>query len=200
MELKLKMGNISRKEREKRRLRREILFAASELFANLSYEKTTVQRIAEEAEVSVGTIYNLFSGKEEIFLDLINMIIENLDTEISEASDSNQDPVDKIRSFFRTYLSYCEKHLSAMIVIHHENPLKMKGAIMDFFKKHISILEKHFSMAIESGALNWENPRLLAAITMGYIDSYAYMITQESSSVEKNELISLFNRTLLQAP
>ncbi|MFO7915278.1 MAG: TetR/AcrR family transcriptional regulator [Candidatus Krumholzibacteriales bacterium] len=194
----MKKERIPRKEREKKRLREEILITASELFSNLSYEKTTVQQIAESAEVSVGTIYNLFDSKEAIFLDLINLIIEDLDREIREASNRNEGPVDKIRSFFRTYLHFCDKHLNAMIVIHLENPHKMHGIINNFFNKQLSLLERYFSMAIEKEELVWDNPRLLSVITIGYIHSYAHILATEKDAEMKDDLISIFERTILQ--
>lgn len=191
---------IPRKERERRRLRREIIGAASDLFSLQSYEKTTVQQIAERAEISVGTIYNLFDGKEAIFLYLVNMIIEELEAEVQEAAESSSNPVDRILSFFETYLDFCEKQLTSMIVIHHENPVKMHGILKEFFKKQVLILENHFSRAIEEQRLKAENPRLLAVITIGYIHSYAIMIADEEPVAGKEELIDLFRRTLLQSP
>ena len=189
---------ITRKEREKQRLRKEILFTASELFSNLSYEKTTVQQIAESAEVSVGTIYNLFESKKAIFLDLINLIIEDLDHEIEEASEKNECPVDKIRSFFRTYLDFCDKHLNAMIVIHLENPHKMHGIINNFFNKQLALLERYYSMAIDSGELAWDDPHLLSVITIGYIHSYAHLLATEKKTDTKDHLITIFESTILQ--
>ena len=194
----MKKEKIPRREREKKRLREEILFTASELFSALSYEKTSVQQIADSAEVSVGTIYNLFESKEAIFLDLINLIIENLDREILEASEKNEGPVDKIRSFFRTYLQFCDKHLDAMIVIHLENPHKMHGIIHNFFNRQLALLEKYYSMAIRSGELAWDDPHLLSVITIGYIHSYAHMLATEKNTDKKNDLIKIFERTILQ--
>lgn len=194
----MEKANIPRKEREKERLRKEILFTASELFSNLSYEKTTVQQIAESAEVSVGTIYNLFDSKKDIFLDLINLIIEDLDREIREASEKDQSPADKIRSFFRTYLQFCDKHLNAMIVIHLENPHKMHGIINNFFNKQLSLLEKYYSMAIENGNLVWDDPHLLSVITIGFIHSYAHMLATGKNRDKKDDLINIFESTILQ--
>jgi len=191
---------ISRKEREKIRLRGEIIAAASRLFSVHSYEDTSMQQIAEETDVSVGTIYNLFNGKEEIFLALVKLIIEDLTATIQEAAENNPDPVDKIRTFFRTYLDFCEKHLDSMLVIHHENPVKMHGLLNDFFQKQLSILKNYYLAAIESQNMVCDDPGLMAAVTFGYIHSYAHMISIERDTGRKDELISLFNRTLLQSP
>jgi AcrR family transcriptional regulator len=48
-----------------------ILDAASELFSAMSYEKTTLDEIAERAGISKGSIYLEFESKEEILFTLI---------------------------------------------------------------------------------------------------------------------------------
>ena len=47
-----------------------IVVAASEILIKLGYEKSTTQRIAERAGVSVGTLYQYFPNKKSIFTEL----------------------------------------------------------------------------------------------------------------------------------
>ena len=56
--------SISRAERT----RSEILEAAHHLFINRGYHGTSMRQIAQQAGVSLGGIYNHFSGKEDIFM------------------------------------------------------------------------------------------------------------------------------------
>jgi AcrR family transcriptional regulator len=51
--------------------RHEILSAANVLFAEQGYHGTSMRQIAEEAGITLGGIYNHFSGKEDIFQSLI---------------------------------------------------------------------------------------------------------------------------------
>lgn len=59
------------RQRQKTNRRRAILDAAAELFLEKGYEHAKAEEIAELAEVSLGTMYNYFSGKGEILLTLI---------------------------------------------------------------------------------------------------------------------------------
>ena len=54
------------RERKKVRTRDAIVTAALELFADRGYEATTVEMIAEAAEVSPATVFRYFAGKDEI--------------------------------------------------------------------------------------------------------------------------------------
>ena len=48
--------------------RDKILNASRELFISQGYENTTIEQIAEKARVGLGTAYNYFKSKEELFI------------------------------------------------------------------------------------------------------------------------------------
>ncbi|MEP2446500.1 MAG: TetR/AcrR family transcriptional regulator [Balneola sp.] len=60
------MGIQSRKEREKNHRREQILNAAITLIENQGFENTTMDEIAEEAELSKGTLYLYFNDKQTL--------------------------------------------------------------------------------------------------------------------------------------
>ena len=66
------MGIQERKEREKGRRRQQIMIAAKRIFSLKGFNKATMEDIANEAELSPGTLYLYFKSKEEMFLFLID--------------------------------------------------------------------------------------------------------------------------------
>jgi AcrR family transcriptional regulator len=58
--------NPTRRERKKADARARILATAVRLFAKRGLENTTVEKVAEAADIGKGTIYNYFSTKEDI--------------------------------------------------------------------------------------------------------------------------------------
>lgn len=56
------------RERKKRQSKEDIEKAALEIFLKQGYEKTTIAQIAKEANIGIGTFYNYFSSKSELFL------------------------------------------------------------------------------------------------------------------------------------
>jgi AcrR family transcriptional regulator len=59
-------------------LRRRLLEAAAEVFAERGYEGARVQQIAERAELTTGAIYNRFSGKSELLLEAAELHSDDL--------------------------------------------------------------------------------------------------------------------------
>jgi AcrR family transcriptional regulator len=56
---------------KKQRARQAILEAAHELFVIKDYAQTTMEDVAAEAKVAVGTLYNYFPSKSDLLLNLI---------------------------------------------------------------------------------------------------------------------------------
>ena len=65
------MASVSRKERELQTRRAAILQAAGRVFAQEGSGGATIARIAQEAEVGVGTIYQLFQSKDTLKMALL---------------------------------------------------------------------------------------------------------------------------------
>ena len=117
--------DLSRRERKKGETRSKIIAVAMELFRNQGFEESSVDQIAEEADVAKGTLYNYFPSKEAILHGymqnsarenehLISALIQGLpDTRsrltalfqhVSEWMKSNRD-------LFKIYISYRMQNL-----------------------------------------------------------------------------------------
>lgn len=70
------MGVQERRAREKRARQQAILKAAQSVFFEKGLEQTTVDDIAEKAELSKGTLYLYFQSKEELY---ISVFLKGLD-------------------------------------------------------------------------------------------------------------------------
>ena len=64
------MGPVNRREREKEKLKKQILDAARYLFARDGYDSVTMRAIAERIEYSPRTLYLHFQDKEVLIREL----------------------------------------------------------------------------------------------------------------------------------
>jgi hypothetical protein len=74
--IEAKVDQLPSRERNKQRVRQHILSAASELFKTRGYPPTTMDDIAEEAEISRATLFNHFPSKEALLLPWGQEIVE----------------------------------------------------------------------------------------------------------------------------
>ncbi len=58
-----------RREKKKKIAREKILKAALDIFEHKGFEKASISEIAEQADLGVGTVYNYFKSKDEIFIE-----------------------------------------------------------------------------------------------------------------------------------
>lgn len=72
------MGIQERKERERERRRQQIMVAAKRVFLSKGFNKTTMEDIAKDAELSPGTLYLYFKNKDELYASLSLRILQYL--------------------------------------------------------------------------------------------------------------------------
>lgn len=105
-----------RRKREKHLRRQTILRAAEILFARNGYRKTRIEDIADQAEVSVGTVYGYFQNKEDLLvtvLDEIGLTVRTIAGRAFAKADSTLEGIEKagIAFFQELCLPYPEKVL-----------------------------------------------------------------------------------------
>ena len=146
----VKPSKPSRKERELEFRLNLVLDAAEEVFADSTFAKASVEEIAGQAEISVGSLYNLFRSKEDIYRGVVSRSQNRFFTTAEERMDAARGPCDKlhaaIASFFEHFQRYSRHlHLYASATNGFQWELKSKlaeeaRARQDAFSRLISDL------------------------------------------------------------
>ena len=79
--------------------RAQILAGAGRVISRMGYDAASVSDIAREAGVSKGTIYVYFSGKEDLFEELMEETRERLFTELEAELDRPGDLADRLKRY-----------------------------------------------------------------------------------------------------
>jgi AcrR family transcriptional regulator len=88
----------------------QIVCKASEVFAELGYQHTDVQVIAEALGISKGTIYRYFPSKQKLFLAAVAKGVDALREHTLVALDGPGDPLERMAASTRAYLEFFERY------------------------------------------------------------------------------------------
>lgn len=88
----------SRKEREHLQRRSAILGTALRLFSEKGFHGTSMQEIADRSEFAVGTLYNFFRHKEDIYRAIVQDTADRFHSGLIAALDMPGGEMEKIRA------------------------------------------------------------------------------------------------------
>ena len=104
---------VDRQERRKRRTRQAIQKAALELFAERGYRETTINDIADRADVAPRTVTVHFPAKEELLFDAEPFTLDGLSTRLS-ARQPRESALDALRDWMATTMTEVEANGSVI--------------------------------------------------------------------------------------
>jgi len=165
------MGIRERKEREKDRRRQQIIVAAKRIFTAKGYQKTTMEDIAREAELSPGTIYLYFKNKEELYASLTLRILQYILMRVEHIED-DLDPEARLKALMEAMFDVYAFdplvvinmfHLQSSEILKNLSP-ELREEIESMSRKALSEIAGIFASGIAKGVFVNRNPMALADI------------------------------------
>lgn len=92
--------------------RSHILEVAEEVFADRGYESAKLQEISERAGLSMGTIYAVFPGKDDLFRAILDDKGQEMLRIVREVSSREAPPLDQLHALIEAYIDYFVAHPS----------------------------------------------------------------------------------------
>ena len=100
---------LSRRERKKEETRERIFNVACKLFRDKGFEQTTIDEIAEKADVAKGTFFNYFPRKEAVLGFLSEMWLEEAEEKATAIIESDGPAVSRICEMFVQFAGFYEE-------------------------------------------------------------------------------------------
>lgn len=89
-----------------------ILEAALNEFAHYGFSQSNINKIADQAHVSVGSIYKYFNDKQNLYLTIINYTVETLKEILNQIIDENEDLFITIEKIILAIQSYSKSKVN----------------------------------------------------------------------------------------
>ena len=204
-ETNTKLGTLPRREREILRQRREILDAALRLFSEKGYHNVSMLGIAEEAEYGMGTLYKLFTNKEDLYKALIMELAEKWHDELLQVLDQKGNPLRVIERYIALRRRLFADNLPIMRLYYAET----RGAsfniragldkdLLDIYDDGIEKLSCIFEKGIKEHVFREIDPHQMALALDGTINAFLFYIMKDTARVRDEYCLSTITDIFLR--
>jgi AcrR family transcriptional regulator len=167
---------------------KDILDAAQKRFGMFGLEKTTMNEIAGDLNMSKGSIYYYFPDKEQLYKAVVEKEHNEFLEEVKEKIQKLNDPAEMLKEyvkvnlqFFKTFLNLSRTRLNELAGL---NPF-MKEIITELRSKEIALLTGIFKNGKDDGQFNIKQPEEIARLFMDLIRGL------RKSAIGKKEIFHL---------
>jgi len=150
-----------------------VLDAAEHVFAESSYAACSVEQIAKRAELSVGTLYNLFDSKEEIYTRVISRVQTRFFDIMTGQVNEARGPAEKVRStvvahfeHFSRYIHHWRLYVSASNGFQWELKSKLAEEASSSQDEFIAKLSEICQLGMDEGIFKTGIPADLVALAL----------------------------------
>ncbi|MEM3191714.1 MAG: TetR/AcrR family transcriptional regulator [Candidatus Parvarchaeota archaeon] len=147
----------------------KLLNAAEKIFGAKGYAESTITEITQKAKVGMGTFYNYYNSKSEIFADLVRMLNHDLRKSISISVQNLGTRREIEEKGFRTFFDFLKHHKNLYRIIRQAEYVKPE-LFRWYYDKISTGYAEGLKKAMESGEIREMDPELLSYVLMGIGD------------------------------
>lgn len=186
------MEKLSRKEREYQARREEILRAAERIFANNGFHNSTVAEIAKESEFAIGTLYQFFKNKEELYYTMMIEKFELLYSTLLTEVGKNTKCFEKLHCLVEVVFTFIEQNVDffkiftwELNVLNSNMEHKLKDQLITKHFSYIKLISDVIKEGLQEGVLKESNANDLSTALVGMMNifSFNWMYNQQQDSL-----------------
>lgn len=177
-------GAVSLSTPSKREL---ILQSALRNFVEKGYDRATMQNIAEEAGVGKGTIYEYFSSKEALFIEVILTGMDSIIKQLSEAVQVPGTMYEKVSELYKKNIELLLNEADMrelMLSDIGKVPTELRDKLLDNQNELLVRVEQLFQEAIDKKEIRNVHPRIAASVVLNCLQVIYYYPLEEGETYE----------------
>jgi AcrR family transcriptional regulator len=143
--------------------------AAKEVFAENGYQGATLEEIAQRAGMSKATIYIYYKNKDDLFLQVVEELVNSAMAITSQEAITARPPIEKLYAMVRSKMEFYERERDFFrIYLNEKHGLEVapkdphKRALREMYLQGIQTLAKVIQEGVDAGVLRALDSRRLA--------------------------------------
>ncbi len=184
----VEITSLERRKRERERKSNEIIDVAEEIFSLKGFNKTTMDDIAAELELTKPALYRYFQSKEDLYFAVVLRGTNILDKMMTEAVDSKKTGLEKIFAtgvafckFYQRYPDYCRLMIYARNLFSECTDCMNLRKLSKHGKNHLEIMCDAIETGKADGTIRIDIDTFMTAI---YLVEATSAIMQLSENID----------------
>lgn len=178
-----------------RQTKNRILETAKEIFLEQGYKRTTIRQIVERSGITSGSIYNIFSSKEEIFSALVDELMKSC-IDMVQKESSGESPLYRYAAVLMVEMEAIarDERVRELYQEAYTSPVMFEEVVQRHLRLESEIFGEDYVRLFKGDQLMIRN--LMVKGAMGaFIDSF-YFGHQPNEEDARTMLLSLTLRVL----
>lgn len=150
--------------------RSQIVNAAVRLFSERGYYQTTIDDVAQAAEVSKGLVYRYFTNKDDLLFYCLRYVLDKYEPEDVQQLIAKRGPLGALNEILSTHCALAQEHIREVILAY-----KSTSDLSAKHRREIKILESRIVRAIRQALEACVHGGLMHAVNLD-IMAYQYVM------------------------
>ncbi|MFC4272720.1 TetR family transcriptional regulator [Sneathiella chungangensis] len=181
--------------REQKRM--AVLRTGARLFNEHGFDRTSLDDIASELNVSKRTLYYYVKNKDDILFECSRLALEFMEETLASSQNNDLPPLERIAMIMRSYLDLLSNEFGACLALSNDNVLseESRKTLRKGRKKLDQAIRDLVDQGVKDGSIAPCEPKLAAAAIFGAFNWVPYWQTRgnrETYSEIANSFLNIF--------
>jgi AcrR family transcriptional regulator len=177
----------------------DLLDAATKLFSEHGYERTTVRMIADEMGVQSGSLYSHIKSKEEVLRHIVIACAETLMERVEAAREHSDTPDEQLRAMCRAHMLVQQENKAAVTIYFDEwqkLDAEARERIVALRRQYEQMLTQVVASGVERGDFGPVDVRGAVLVVLSALN-WAYTWYRPDGRLSPEEIADVFVGILL---